>query len=160
LACGRVIDFKEAIVSEIIVVAFSDKAGADKGSVCLKKLITQGITVYRSAILSKNSEGRIFVSDRVDEKSYTTLVTALIGGLAGLPAGLEAAVAGAAGGALFGICAELTHRGAHNQLIEKVSRELEWCKFAIVVEIASEDVESFERCIRDIGGTMTHPIRG
>jgi uncharacterized membrane protein len=144
-------------VSEIVVVAFSDQAGADKGSVCLKKLVTEGIAIYRSVILSKNSEGRISVSDRSDQKSYATLVTALIGGLAGFPAGLEAAVAGAAGGALFGISAELTHRGASNQIVEKVSRELARSKFAIVVEIASEGLESFEKCMRDIGGTITHP---
>ena len=90
-------------MSQFVVVVFSDKASADTGSLCLKRLGTEGMTIYRSVVLSKNSEGQISVSDPVEEKSYATLVTALIGGLAGFPAGLEAAVAGAAGGALFGI---------------------------------------------------------
>lgn len=145
-------------MSQFVVVVFSDKASTDKGSLFLKKLGTEGMTIHRSAVLSKNAEGRISVSDRVEEKSYATLVTALIGGLAGFPAGLEASVAGAVGGALFGISAELTHRGASNQLVNKVSRELAHSKFAIVAEIASEDLASFERCMKEIRGTITHPI--
>jgi hypothetical protein len=75
--------------------------------------------------------------------------------LAGLPTGLEAALAGAAGGALFGISAD---QGAGNQLVEKVSRELARSRFAIVVDIAFEDLESFERHMKDIGGTaLIHP---
>lgn len=97
------------------------------------------------------------MSGRLDGTSYTPLVAALIGALAASPAGLEAAVAGAAGGALFGLSAELTHRGAINRLVEKVSRELVPDEITILVEIASEDLEVFERCMRDIGGTVTHP---
>ena len=107
-------------MSQFVVVVFSDKASADTGSLCLKKLGTEGMTIYRSVVLSKNLEGQISMSDRVEEKSYTTIVAALIGGLAGLPAGLEAAAAGTAGGALFGLSAEFTNRGASSQFVDKL----------------------------------------
>ena len=145
-------------MSQFVVVVFSDKASADTGSLCLKKLGTEGMTIYRSVVLSKNLEGQISMSDRVEEKSYTTIVAALIGGLAGLPAGLEAAAAGTAGGALFGLSAEFTNRGASSQFVDKASRELARSKFAIVAEIASEGLASFEGSMRELGGTITHPI--
>jgi hypothetical protein len=44
----------EAIMSQFVVVVFSDKVGADKGSLSLKKLGTEGMTIYRSVVCTEN----------------------------------------------------------------------------------------------------------
>jgi uncharacterized membrane protein len=138
-------------MSQFVSTAFSDRASADNANRALRKLGTERMMIYRSAVLSKNSEGRIFMLDRVEEGSKATMVAALIGALAGFSTGLEAAIAGAAGGALFGISAELTNRDASNRAIYKISQELARDQFAIFAEIASQDLESR---MEELGGTI------
>ena len=144
-------------MSQFVIAVFSDKASADNANGALRKLGTEGMMIYRFAVLSKNSEGRICMLDRVEEGSKVTVVAALIGALAGFSAGPEAAIAGAAGGALFGLSAELTNRDVSNRAIYKISQELAFNQFAIFAEIASQDVESFEARMEELGGTILHP---
>ena len=144
-------------MSQFVIAVFSDKASADNANRALRKFGTEGMMIYRSAVLSKNSEGRISVLDRVEERSKVTVVAALIGALAGFSAGLEAAMAGAAGGALFGISAEITNRDASNRAIYKISQDLARNQFAIFAEIASQDLDSFEARMEELGGTILPP---
>lgn len=145
-------------MSQFVIAVFSDKVSADNAERALRALITEGMMIYRSAVLSNNSEGRISMLDRIEERSKVTVVAALIGALAGFSAGLEAAVAGAVGGALFGISAELTNRDVSNRAIYKISQNLARNHFAIFVEIASQDLDSFEARMEELGGTILPPI--
>jgi uncharacterized membrane protein len=144
--------------SQFVVAVFSDKAGADNGNRALKRLGKEGMTIYRSAVLYKNSEGSVSTVHDVEDGSKTiVIVAAFLGVLAGLPNGLEAALAGAVGGALFGISAELTNRGVANRILQKVSHELPRNKFAVCAEISSSDLASFEVCMKGLGAAVLQP---
>jgi uncharacterized membrane protein len=86
-------------MSQFVVAIVSDQAGVDNVNRVLEKLGRDGTTIYRSAVLYKNSDGRISTTHRVAERSKAVVTAAaFIGALAGFPAGLEAALAGAMGG--------------------------------------------------------------
>jgi uncharacterized membrane protein len=144
-------------MSQFVVAIVSDQAGVDNVNRVLEKLGRDGTTIYRSAVLYKNSDGRISTTHRVAERSKAVVTAAaFIGALAGFPAGLEAALAGAMGGALFGISAEMTNRDVGNRIIRRVSHDLARNKFAIFVEMSSTGVVLFEACMKKCDATILH----
>jgi len=143
-------------MSHFVVVIFPDTAIASEGNKSLYELRARGMTVYGSAVLGKDSQGRISVLDRVADSSHATAVAALIGALAGLPAGPLGAAMGAVGGALIGMSADLTDRGVGRQLAERVSHELGSGKGAIVVDTDPEEVSAFETRMKALGGTVVY----
>ena len=143
-------------MSHFVVVIFPDTAIASEGNKSLYELRANGMKVYGSAVLGKDSKGRISVLDRVADSSHATAVAALIGALAGLPAGPLGAAMGAVGGALIGMSADLTDRGVGRQLAERVSHALGSGKGAIVVDTAPEEVLAFETRMKALGGTVVY----
>ena len=59
-----------------------------------------------------------------------------------------------AGGALFGASADLVHRGAGREFVEKVSRELLPGKAAIVAEVSNGKVSDLNTEMGAIGGVV------
>ena len=88
--------------SQFVIAVFPDKAGADNGNRALKRLGKEGMTIYRSAIHYKNSEGSIIYG-----ASGRSIVCQRV---------WKPSLAGAVGGALFGISAELTNRGVAHRI--------------------------------------------
>jgi uncharacterized membrane protein len=144
-------------MGELLVAKFPDRPAAHQASIALDKLRDHGATIYGWAVICKNSEGRISVSDRKEYEGTPATVAALIGGLAGFGASPPfGAILGAVSGALVGIAAESTERQAHLSLLNKISHEIRNDATVLVTEVASADVGSFEALIRHCGGTMLH----
>ena len=143
-------------MSQFVVATFPDVATATKANKSLRDFRATGMTVYGSALLGKDSNGRISVLHRVADSSHATAVAALIGGVAGLPAGPLGAAIGAIGGGLIGMSADLTDRGVGRELAEKVSHSLAAGNGAIIADIAPEVVLSFEARVKALGGAILH----
>jgi uncharacterized membrane protein len=117
---------------------------ASNGSRALKELGESGTTVYASAIVIKDSNGKSSILDRSDSGSHVTATAALIGGLAGLPAGPLAVAMGAAGGSLIGFSADITDRKAASKFLLKISHDLESGKAAVVVDLDDAGLSFFD----------------
>jgi len=79
-------------MTKIVAAIFPDEAKAHEGNLALKKLGAEGIAVYASALVSKNSDNRLTVLEHACAESHMTAVAALIGGLAGLTRWLRSAL--------------------------------------------------------------------
>ncbi len=142
-------------MSRFVVVVFPNEAKAHQGAHLLRDFHAKGRnTLHGWAIAAKDSDGKVSVKESAYEWPRGTAVGALIGGLAGLPGGLLAATIGAAGGALFGASADLVHRGAGREFVEKVSRELLPGKAAIVAEVSNGKVSDLNTEMGAIGGVV------
>jgi uncharacterized membrane protein len=146
---------QETSMSKFVVVIFPDEAKITQGTRALKDLHAEGIIkLYASAVVARDSGGKLSVQEVIKEEHGGTAVGALIGGLAGLPAGPLAATIGAASGAIFGISADLINQNTDTEFVDKVSRELTPGKAAVVAEVAEDGALSFEALMESIGGTV------
>jgi hypothetical protein len=81
---------QEQIMNKTVAVIFPDTGKAREGNLVLKKFGAEGITAHASAIISKNSDGKLRVLEAAYDGSHVTVVAALIGGLVGFPGGAVA----------------------------------------------------------------------
>jgi len=136
-------------------VSWNGKISTCEGARALKDLHAGGsIKLYASAVVARDSDGKLSVQEVTKEGFGGAAVGALMGGLAGLPLGPLAATIGAAGGATIGISADLLNQGDEAEFAEKISRELAPGKAAIVAEIDDDGVIAFEALMESIGGTV------
>jgi len=141
-------------MNKTVAVIFPDTGRAREGNLVLKKFGAEGIAVYASTIISKNSDGKLRVLEAAYDGSHVTAVAALIGGVAGLPGGPLAVAMGAACGALIGISAELTEKGASEEFVKGISNKLAPGNAAVVADITEEGMSSFEARMSAMGGTV------
>jgi uncharacterized membrane protein len=143
-------------VSKFVLVTFPDEAKAHQGTSAVRDLQAKGSTkLYASALIARDSGGKLSVREITNEGRGGAAAGALIGGLAGLSAGPLAAILGAAGGAIIGISADLTNQHAETAFAEKMSPDLAPDRIAIVVELADEGVVPFQTLMEAIGGSVT-----
>jgi uncharacterized membrane protein len=143
-------------MGELIAAKFSDLPAARSATTALGEHRDPSVTIYAYAILYKNSDWRISVSDRMEHKGHATAVAALIGALAGLAVSPLLAVVGAVGGALTGTAAESTDREARADLVKAVAQEV-GSNAVLVVDVAPADADSVRALIQNLGGTILQP---
>jgi uncharacterized membrane protein len=142
-------------MSKFVVVIFPDEAKIPQATCALQDMHAEGsIKLYASAVVARDSGGKLSVQEVTKEGLGGTAVGALIGALAGLPGGPLAVTIAAAGGAIFGNSADLINRSDNTEFIDKISRELAPGKAAVVAEVAEDGVMSFEALMESIGGTV------
>ena len=142
---------------ECLVSKFPGRSAAHQASIALEKLRGRGTTIYAWAVVCKNSEGRISVSDRREHQGKPATVAALIGGLAGfVAAGPLGAMTGAISCALVGSSADSIERDAHSNSLNKISHEIGSNMTVLIAEVAPADIGSFEALIQHCGGIILH----
>jgi len=142
-------------MSKFVVINFPDTTMIAQGVGALKKLCAEGgIGLYGSAVVAKDSSGKLSVQKVTKEGHGGTVISALIGGLAGLPLGALAATVGATGGAIFGVSADLVHQSEGSKFVDKFARELERGNTAVVAEVAEDGVTAFEAVMTAVGGVV------
>jgi uncharacterized membrane protein len=146
----------ETSMSKFVVAIFPDEAKIHQEIInTLNKLHTKGsIKLDASALVTRDSGGKLSVQKITKQGLGGTAAGALIGALSGLPAGPLAATIGAAGGAIIGISADLINQRADTEFVDKISRELESGKAAVMAEVAEEEVISFEALMEANGGAV------
>jgi uncharacterized membrane protein len=142
-------------MSNIVVIIFPDEAKIAQATRTLQDFRARGNnTLHASAVVAKDSSGKLSVKEITKEGHGGTAVGALLGGLAGLPLGPLAATIGAAGGATIGVSAELLNKGDEAAFVEKISRELAPGKSAVVAEVDDDGLIAFKALMASIGGTV------
>lgn len=141
-------------MSEFIVVAFSDEASARQGLKVLTDLKSDRLKVHGAGIVTKDDKGKLSMEVVSDEGIRLVAVGALLGGLAGLSIGLLATAILAAGGAVSGIAAALTHRGAGEQIMKNVARQLQAATAALVADVETDDLAGLKSRLEALGGIV------
>jgi uncharacterized membrane protein len=144
-------------MGEFLASKFLSRSAAHQASIALDKLRGRGAMIYAWAVVYKNSDDRISVSDRKEYEGKPATVAALIGGLAGFTAaGPFGAITGAVSGALVGIAADSVEREAHLSLVDAISREIRSDNAVLIAEVAPADVGSLEALMHHCGGAFLH----
>ena len=146
---------QEIAVSKLIVVSFPDETKIREGIRALKEMQAGGnIKIYASAVVAKDSGGKLSVQEIAHEGLGVTTVGALIGGLAGLPAGPLGMTIGAAGGAIIGGSAKLVNQRADSEFTNKIAHELAPGQSTIVADVDDDGATAFEAELQAIGGAV------
>lgn len=141
-------------MNKFVVINFADETKIGEGISVLRKLRGERGMIYSSALVAKDSSGKLSVRPITSEGLGGTAAGVLIGVLAGLPAGPLGAAIGAAGGAAIGIAADLLNQGDEEVFAEEMSRELAPGRAAIAAEVDENGVTAFEALMQAVGGTV------
>ena len=142
-------------MSNLVVVIFPDEAKIAQATRALRDMHAEGsIKLYASAVIARDSSGKLSVQEIAKEGLGGTAVGALLGALAGLPVGPLAVTIAATGGAIFGNSVDIINQSDDAELIDKISRQLAPGKAAVVADVAEDGVASFEALMELIGGTV------
>jgi uncharacterized membrane protein len=143
-------------MSEFVVVIFPDDTKTHQVTVALDKLQAEGgVALYASAVVARDSDGKVSVRKIADEGLGATTIGALIGGLAGLPVAPLAVTIGAIGGAIIGLSADPIHQRDDIEFADKISGELARKKTAIVAEVADDGASPFQALMTEFGGAVS-----
>lgn len=146
---------------KMIVAVFENERTAYEGLKALNDMDAEGgITLYASAVIAKNAEGKLTVKQTADEGPLGTGVGLFTGSLIGLlggPAGVAVgALAGMAGGVLY----DLAQVGVGGDFLDEVGRQLTPGKVAVVAEIWEEWVTPLDTRMEAVGGIVLRRTRG
>ncbi|MBS3649338.1 DUF1269 domain-containing protein [Pseudaminobacter sp. 19-2017] len=142
-------------MSRFVVVIFPNEEKADEGVRLLDELDNEGtITVYATAIVSKNSDGEVTQKETRPRGPRGMVLGALVGGLLGMLGGPPVAALGAAGGAVMGGWHDAMDLGVGFDFLDEVSRELRPGHWAVVATIDEEWITPLDSRMESIGGIV------
>lgn len=142
-------------MSKFVVVILPDETKAYEGTRAIAALHAEGnLTVYSVAVVTKDTENRIFVKDAAENGPLGIAVGALVGGLIGAFGGPAGLLAGVAGGAVIGSLRDLFNLGLSTKFIEKISTELAPGKTAVIAEVDEGWETPLDSRIAAIGGIV------
>ena len=141
------------------VAVFPDEMAAKEGAQALKDRCADGsITLIGLTVISKDPRGGITIAEKYQENTHGATIAALIGALAGWVAGGPvAAVIFAAGGALFGLSADMIHRGDHAESVKRASRELRGGRSAVIACLSEAPDPSISAMMNCLDGRVMAP---
>lgn len=120
----------------MLIAVFETEAKAYEGLSALKGLHKDGdITLYATAVISKDQYGKVHIKDASDQGPIGTGVGILTGSLLGLLGGPVGLAIGAATGAIAGLVYDVNADDVNSTFAEEVSAALSNGKTAVVCEI-------------------------
>ncbi|MBN1238496.1 MAG: DUF1269 domain-containing protein [Gammaproteobacteria bacterium] len=147
-------------MSKFVVVIFADAAGAEAASRVLKELHAEtSLTLHGAAVIRKDAQSDVAVSDRVEAGLPNAAIGALVGGLIGLLGGPVGLALGAGGGAWIGSWRDISHLGVGADFVEQVTRELKPGGAALVAEVDEEEVAPLDERMEALGGVVIREWR-
>lgn len=148
-------------MDKMLVVAFDDESKAYEGVTALKELHTEGsLTLYATAVITKDTKGMIVVKQAVDEGPVGTAVGLATGSLIGLLGGPVGVAVGAAAGTLSGSMYDMAQVGVNMDFLDEVSKYLSPGKMAVVAEVDEEWVTPLDTRMEALGGVVFRRVRG
>ena len=142
-------------MNQFVALSLPDKMKVDGAISALRRLHSErSIKLFASAVVTKDSDGKLSVQEITKEGRGGTAVGALIGALAGLPAGPAAAATMATGGAVIGNAADLTIEGDFSEFANSIADKVPPGGAVIVVDVTEESMSDFRAMMQDVGGTV------
>jgi uncharacterized membrane protein len=146
---------------KIVVAIFDDERKAYQGSKALNDLDAKGsITLYASAVIAKDANGKVTVKQTADEGPLGTGVGLFTGSLIGLLGGPAGVAVGALTGTAGGLLYDLASLGVGDDFLDEVGRQLKPGKAAVVAEIWEEWEMPLDISMEAVGGNVLRRTRG
>jgi uncharacterized membrane protein len=147
-------------MSKFIVVIFPDESKVSDAVRALRELHMEGaLTLYGSAVIAKDKDGKPHVKHKADQGPMATAVGTLTGSLVGLLGGPAGVALGMSSGALLGSLGDLYNLGVGQDFIDTVARDLTPGKTAVVAEIQEDFVTPLDARMAALGGTVIRQSR-
>ena len=123
-------------MNKMLVAVFDSENKAHEGLSALKELQNNGdITMYASAVVSKNEDGEYHLKTAADPGPIGTATGLFAGSLIGLLAGPIGLVIGGATGSLAGLIFDVSANDINTTFVDEVSNALSNGKTAVIAEI-------------------------
>ena len=143
------------MIDRMLVVVFDTEEKAYEGAKALFQLENEGsITVYASAVVTKNADGTATVRQSDVEPPLGTIFGTPLGSLIGLLGGPTGFAIGTAAGLLTGATADLHNARIGDDFLDDVKRDLLPNKFAVVAEIEEDWTTPVDTRMEAIGGSV------
>lgn len=123
-------------MNKMLVAVFENEIKAYEGLSALKSLHKNAdISLYASAVISKDAKGNLHFKDSADEGPIGTATGLLAGGLIGLLGGPVGVAIGVSAGTAIGLMFDMDQSDINSAFIEEVSDALANGKTAVIAEI-------------------------
>lgn len=120
----------------MLVAVFESENKAYEGLSALKELHSNGdITMYATAVVSKNEKGELHLDTAADQGPIGTATGLFAGSLIGLLGGPIGIVIGAATGSVAGLIFDVSANDVNTTFVDEVSNSLVNGKTAVIAEI-------------------------
>lgn len=147
-------------MSKYIVVTFPDETKAYEGKRALGELHAEGsLTVYGTAVIAKEKDGRISIKDAVESGPLGMGVGALVGGLVGVIGGPIGVAAGLGTGSVIGGMLDLANAGVAADFVNAVSEKLKSGRTALVAEVSEDWITPLDVAMESVGGDVIRKWR-
>lgn len=165
-------------MNKMIVTVFQKEGQAYEGLSALKNLHLDGdITLYASAVIAKDDEGKIHIIQTADDGPVGTALGMFTGALIGLLAGPAGVSAGAFAGAsmagaavtgsaigigvggITGSFFDLSKSEVDYQFVEEVSQALEPNMVALIADVDETWITPMNKKMQEIGGMVFRRLR-
>lgn len=123
-------------MNKMLVAVFESETEAYEGMSALKELHTSGdITLYASAVVSKNEKGEMQLNSSADQGPIGTATGLFAGSLIGLLGGPIGVMVGGATGSVAGLIYDVNTNDINTTFVDEVTNALTDGKTAVVAEI-------------------------
>jgi uncharacterized membrane protein len=147
-------------MNEMLVAVFDTEDDAIKGMRALEDLHQGGgISLYASALIVKDREGRISVKQHSLEAPLGTALGLLMGGIVGILGGPAGSAVGASLGGYLGLLADWARHGIDLQFLDDVSKTLSAGKAAVLAEIEESWISMVELRLKEHNGVVFRRFR-
>lgn len=142
-------------MNRIIISVFENEQKAAEGLQELKNLHKNGdITIYASAVLQKNSEGKVDVKQTSEQGPIGTAVGGLTGALVGMFAGPAGLAVGTAVGMYGGMFYDIDKSFFDISFMEQATEAIETGKTAVIIDADEEWTTPVDSKIESLGGLV------
>jgi uncharacterized membrane protein len=123
-------------MNKMLVAVFETENKAYEGLSALKSLHGNGdITLYASAVVSKNEKGELSLNTAADQGPVGTATGLFTGSLIGLLGGPVGLVVGAVAGSVAGLIFDVNNDDINSTFVDEVSNALTNGKTALIAEV-------------------------
>jgi uncharacterized membrane protein len=147
-------------MNEMLVAVFDTEDAAARGMRTLNEFHDEGgISLYGSALIVKNRDGRISVKQHSGEAPLGTGLGLMMGGIVGILGGPAGAAVGASLGGYLGLLADWARHGIDLKFLDDIGKTLDVGKAAVLAEIEQSWVSPLEQRLTQQGGTVFRRFR-
>jgi uncharacterized membrane protein len=148
-------------VNKMLVAIFDREGAAFEGLSALKDLHRDGdISLYSSAVIAKDKNGKIDVKQAADAGPAGTAVGLLTGSFIGILGGPAGMAVGASLGGLAGLVFDANKSGIDIAFLHDVSKTLNGGKVAVLAEVEESWTTPVDTRLHKLGGIVFRRLRG
>jgi len=148
-------------MNKMLVAVFDREEAAFEGLSALKDLHRHGdITLYSSAVIAKDRNGKIEVKRADDSGPVGTAVGLLTGSLIGIAGGPAGLAVGASLGSLAGLIFDANKNGVDVTFLDDVANSLTAGKVAILAEVEESWSTPVDTRLHGLGAIVFRRLRG